>query len=788
MKNFILRLMLFCIGLVSYAQNSTYTGIIFNAKNTPITGATIYDLNNPKNGSLSDINGRFTISLQESNPRVSISYMGYITQEVILKNQDNAIVLIAQDIALDEVVISASRELQKRAEVPAAISVLSSKSIKEAKAFGIEQLTNQVPGVFMSSSKVASNEQHFTATRSPISTKSLFLFLEDGLPIRPTAVFNHNTLLEMNATAFDKIEVLKGPASSIYGSEAIGGSFNFITKNPTKDLSGSLGFQINDLGLTKVEAELADYTSNAFGFYLGTHYVQRNNGLIAHSDYEKFALTFKTLYHLNAKATWTSVIDLIDYRSDMTGSLTEENYFSENYLSNQTFTQRDALSFRFRNTLDYQWNIQNKTSFNLIYRDNRMDQNPSYRIRQFRNQGQLTGMGSGEVNSNQFNSFMGLIQHKVNFGFADSSLILGTSIDYSPQDYVAQKTAVTVDPSTGQNIDFTIQENDFILNYEADIYNYAGYLQYEISPIEALKITGALRYDAFTYDYNNRIDGTAGAQDSKTHYTNFSPKLGINYNFNTRTGIYANYANGFTPPQTSSLYRNRFVGVDGQVFDLKPSRFDNFEIGGYTKLNQKLKFDIALYLLEGKNRLVTLRNDDDTFFNANVGKTRSYGIEYGITYNLLPNLILSHQGSYAQHRYVDFVDRDTDYSDTDIPIAPNLIGFSALKYNFNLTHKIGMQLALEHELMGKYNSSFENQVVLNEDPDNPVTSTATYAGHNIFNARATLAFKSFEIWGHVLNITDKLYATRVSYSNFRNNNSYTVGNPRAFHLGIRYSF
>ena len=78
------------------------------------------------------------------------------------------------------------------------------------------------------------------AVRSPISTKSLFLYVEDGLPIRPTAVFNHNALLEMNDISYDRVEVLKGPASSIYGSEAIGGSFNFITKKPTRDFTGSV--------------------------------------------------------------------------------------------------------------------------------------------------------------------------------------------------------------------------------------------------------------------------------------------------------------------------------------------------------------------------------------------------------------------------------------------------------------------------------------------------------------------------------------------------------------------
>jgi len=101
--------------------------------------------------------------------------------------------------ALEEVLVSsANRELQKRSEVPGSIAIITAKGSKETKAFGIDQLVNNIPGVFMSTSRVASNEQHFMAVRSPISTRALFLYLEDGLPIRPTSVFNHNSLLEMN--------------------------------------------------------------------------------------------------------------------------------------------------------------------------------------------------------------------------------------------------------------------------------------------------------------------------------------------------------------------------------------------------------------------------------------------------------------------------------------------------------------------------------------------------------------------------------------------------------------
>jgi outer membrane receptor protein involved in Fe transport len=773
MKQVIMAALWLCLSIsFGYAQN--ITGKVLTSKETPIVFANVI-VENTNIGTSTNNDGTFSLSLTPGDYKLTFSSIGYIskTQTITIgkTSQFISIVLVEDIEALSEVVVSASRELQKRADVPAAISAIGAKAIKETKAFGIDQLVNQVPGVYMSTSRVASNEQHFMSVRSPISTKALFLFLEDGLQIRPTSVFNHNALLEMNNLSYERIEVLKGPASSIYGSESIGGSFNFITKNPTPELSAMFGFQINDMGLKRYEFEFSKQTSKNFGFYLGTHYVNREDGPIAHSDYEKFALTFKTVFDISETLNWTTVFDIIDYRSDMTGSLSESDYNSENFESDQTFTERDALAFRVRNTFTNQWNAKNKTTFNMVFRDNKMDQNPSYRIRQFREMGQLTGFGSGEVNSNQFTSFMGLIQHKTDFKFKKSSLIVGGTLDYSPQNYVSEKTDVIVNTDTGQNIDFTVRNGDYNLNYEADIFNYAGFFQYEISPLENLKLTAALRYDKFEYKYDNQIT-EAELQSSKDSYDNWTPKFGANYNFNKKAGVYINYSQGFTPPQVSTLYRNR-----NELRDIKPSNYHNYEIGGYASINATWKLDGAIYLLDGKNTLITLRDDNDVFFNTNAGETRSYGIEYGITFSPTEKWSFTHNGSYAKHKYLRFYDNGVDYSDTDRETAPSLLGTTLISFR----PLKDLSLTAEHELVGKYNTSFEGQV----SHDDGATSTATYDGHNVFNLRASYRYKNFEIWLHCLNIFDELYSARASYNRFRNANRYTIGNPRAFHAGFR---
>ncbi|WP_233188711.1 TonB-dependent receptor [Tenacibaculum sp. SG-28] len=499
----------------------------------------------------------------------------------------------------------------------------------------------------------------------------------------------------------------------------------------------------------------------------------------------------KRPFHLKTRMNFPKIyngknaVAIIDYRSDMTGAVSEKNYQSGNYESNQTFTEREALALRFRSTLIKRWDNSDKTSFHFVYRNNKMDQIPSYRIRQNRNQGQLTGTGSGEINSNAFRSYMGMIQHKIDFNFSKSSLIFGTTVDFSPQDYMAEKLDVIVDTNTGKNLDYAIRNGDYLLYYQTDILNYAGFAQYEISPIHSFKITGAIRYDGFQYNYDNLIEATAGVSDTQVSYKNWSPKIGFNYSFTNYLGIYGSYANGFTPPQVSSLFRNSNNNNVGDViFDLKPAKFNNFEIGGYYSIPTKLHVDLALYQLDGRNRLVSMRDDAGNFVQKNAGKTRSLGIELGTTYNLTKNLSIAYNGSFASHKYISFYDNNIDYSDTRMEIAP--------KYLANITMQYkplqNLFLALELEQVGEYNTSFEGQAIVGQNSNGEDTfGTATYGGYNILNFRANYTFKSIELWMQMLNINNTLYAVRASYSKWSKENTYSIGNPRAFHFGVKYN-
>src|SRR5688572_8707161 len=210
---------------------------------------------------------------------------------------------------LDEVVVTANREGVKRSQAPVAITNLSSKIIKETKANSIDQLLNKVSGVNMVN---LGNEQHQMSIRQPMTTKSLFLYLEDGIPLRTTGLFNHNALLEINLAAVKNIEVIKGPSSSLYGSEAIGGVVNFLTVAPTAVPVLKLSVQGSTSGYKRSDLQTS-FTNGKWGFALNGYYADKRNSFMEYTDFHKASFTARVDYRFNKKTDLSNSFTLVDY-------------------------------------------------------------------------------------------------------------------------------------------------------------------------------------------------------------------------------------------------------------------------------------------------------------------------------------------------------------------------------------------------------------------------------------------------------------------------------------------
>lgn len=137
--------------------------------------------------------------------------------------------LAVEAVPVTELVVSAAREAQRQAETPASIGVVAGETLREARPAHPSEVLNRVPGVWVNAT---AGEGHMTAIRHPKTTNPVYLFAEDGVPTRSTGFFNHNALYEVDLPQAERVEVIKGPTSALYGSDAIGGVINVVTRAP----------------------------------------------------------------------------------------------------------------------------------------------------------------------------------------------------------------------------------------------------------------------------------------------------------------------------------------------------------------------------------------------------------------------------------------------------------------------------------------------------------------------------------------------------------------------------
>ncbi len=758
---------IFLFSVISYAQTRVTSIIKSKENNEVLLGATVKNLSTNQS-TVANEKGEFVLEVKDVKEILEVSYYGYETLKVKASEVSRILYLTAKLESLNQVIISASRTKEKKHDVPVAISVVTKKSLKEIQANDISEVLNQKPGVFVAD---LGNEQHMTAIRQPITTRSVFLYLEDGLPIRPVGIFNHNALLETNNNALQNIEIIRGAYSSLYGSEAIGGAINYITEKPSKELSLDVAARANNIGFRRFDAKVSG-TVGKTGIYVSSYRSLIEDGFREYGDFEKSAVTAKITHEFSEKFHLEGALTYVDYFSESSGSIRQAAFDAKNFSSVHSFTFRDAEALRASLTADYQWNDQSQTLVKVFYRDNTLAQNPSFRISNGIANG--TTVKDGELNENSFESFGTLIQHnvKVSDKFKFS---IGGVVDVTDNTFFAEELNVTR-ATNGVFTDFE-RLGTFISNYQVDITNIGGFFTGEYKITDAFRVNGGLRLDAFVYEFVNNNEITEegfNAPNTVEYYNAVTPRLGLVYN-EGKYGAYTNYSRGFIPPSVGELFRRPEVPI------LDPPTFDNFEVGAFGSfLNGLLYADVAVYYLRGKDEIVSVgvideQGIDDTL-NRNTGGTQHYGIEHKIELKPTQELTVLNNGSISRHEFRSFnlgISRGNvqDFSDNDIPVAPSYLNNLQVIYKPNFAK--GLRIAPEWQAVGKYYTDNAN--------------TVEYGGYHLLNVRTSYQFSKYHVWANFMNVFDENYATRVS-TRGPNSTTFNVGNPFNLTIGVRYSF
>ncbi|MCU0429161.1 MAG: TonB-dependent receptor [Cytophagaceae bacterium] len=777
MKKIIISLLLY-ITFSSLGQS--YQGVVLDAETQePVPGAQIRLVKNSQVILRSNNDGMFQLDSISGEDSLVVSMMGYESQKLVLL-PEMKISLRPDGILLQPVIVTANREASLRSESPIAISTLTAKQLDETKATQLYELINKTPGVIMPS---YNTEQHAMAIRQPMGTSAYYLYMEDGVPIRPLGIFNHNALLEVNQFAISSVEVVKGPVSSVYGPEAVGGAVNFILQRPTAVPTARLGFQLDSWGHRRVQFG-GGARIKKFGFYVGGLSSVQTNSWMTNSDYDKNIVNVRLEYAFKPSLRLVGNLVYGKYYSQMSGSVDSAAFYKREYISTSEFTYRKSDAYRSRLTLEKDWSTNSRTFVTLFQRNNKHGQNPSYAIRWNPTPSATNDptKARGEINSNNFESYGVILQHSQQFKFLSSSLIAGAVFDYSTNDYwshlINLNAELNADGKTVKQYTIAEERPDVrIANYDGVIKNYAGYLQLAVSPIKKLKISLGGRYDYMDLFYKNNINSTRGT----IVYNRFTPKIGATYDLGKNNGFYVNYSQGFSPPSLTAIFRPKPNTNPVEFYtNLEPAVFQNYELGFWTSYWKNRVFaEITLYQMDGTNELLNIRQPDNSFDYQSAGKTLHKGIEFALTAKPSKQWAFRFGGTNALHRFEDF-----QVSNRASDEVKNLDGFempSAPRWSWNteLSYYPAWFKNFRTSLEWQYVSGwYQNQI-----------NTVRYEGFHLINYRVGYKWKGVEFYSNVLNVTNAL----IAYSASRGNNAtdrstYNPGAPRNVVVGLQYNF
>lgn len=540
----------------------------------------------------------------------------------------------------DEVVVSATRSEQKLKDVSSSVGTSDAEEIEQKMATDLKAVLNTEPGVAMQGQGRFGLGGFNIRGRDENHVKVIV----DG--IQQTSVYNtgagdddvmrkgQNTI---EIDTLQTIEINKGPASSLYGSDALGGAVIMRTKNPSDllDDAEETSFSSVKVGYASVDdsfkstATMAGRSGNWESLFMYTyktgHETQTHSsgadilgpdrGQADPFDIESDNFLAKLFYQANDAHRFGLTLENFNRQADG-DILSKEGYY---LMPGYTYTQNTASDHdqRQRINIEHNWMANNSAfdslDWNLSYQKSFSDHDnfdhtdaKGYRNRQ----------RNGDEKSTQFNSQfdkafeLGDSYHEVIYGL--SYINNSFNLDYT--DYLYTSNTITpaapeVPSATSDTWGLFIQDQGFYFD-------------------EKLVVNLGLRYDSYTTD----PDSTASTSFEKNTDDAFTGRLGGVYHFTDQLSSFANISQGFKAPSLDQLYYSR-QGHGYDVIanpDLKPEESLGYEVG--TRFgNQHGRVELVAYYNDYKNFIeqveVQSSPSNIIYTNVNIAKAFIYGAE-----------------------------------------------------------------------------------------------------------------------------------------------------------------
>ncbi len=629
-----------------HAQVAVHGTVVDQQTGAPISGATVVVTGSATGVTTNDA-GTFTLTSLSSISSVTATSLGYLPATVTVTNPDQTISirLAPTPVKLAGIEVSAQRPTSS-------VATLTKSDLDRASGLSLENSVNLVPGVLMQSrtpwggARITIRGYYpSTSGNSPNSNGLGYQVFLNDIPV--TDATGSTVLDDIDYSTLGRVEVIKGPSSSRYGS-AIGGTVVLTTERPVPDQT-SVGQQVlaGSDGLFRSNTNFQTATN--------TSSIELNYG---HQEYSSF--------RPHSASTKDYVRASGDF--DVGDNQILSTYFSYTNSREQLAGEIDSAAFYDREAQSNPAYLANDSHINL--------------------QGVLAGVTDhyhfSDLFSNQTTLFVGghVSNQPFAHGFTDvNQFNVGARSEF---DYDGQAGNVGITGSLGTIVQRSNLTSNGVFIIPAPPYverptdqeNYATavsvYSEWSFSFADQLTLTAGASLNDNTFAIhnvlgsNNQLFDTTRVQE-RAFKAVVTPRVALTKGLGSHASVYAGVSTGFTPPLLSNTIANNGT-VD---LSLKPEKAVQYELGTQGSfMANRLDGQVSIYDVENTDKLVSETANSVTF-TTNAGKQRNQGVEAALSYRLVDDKSKAVSRvqpwityTYTRARFVDFKSDNNDNAGT----------------------------------------------------------------------------------------------------------------------------
>lgn len=518
-----------------------------------------------------------------------------------------------------EITVTATRTETAAQDVPQSIQVIPQEDIENREVNNLVESLRIIPGIVPIGDTIVFNNVTIRGFEAD--------YRRNGL--RSGAAFSFG---EQTAN-IERIEVLKGPASVLYGQGSFGGTINLITKKPTDEPFYKVDAAVGNFDLYRGAADLSGPLNESGTVKYRLNLAAESSGsFVDFAEYQRYLITPVLSIQLseNTDLTFEGEYGRIDNvfanglpaRStilDNPNGKIPLNRFLGDPEREKDETQALRIGYELEHRFSDSWKVRNSFEF------------ASRLVTSF-----LTGFGTNlqaddrtlereYSDTKKFNFYSYLLDTSVvgnfNTGSVEHELLLG--IELFRFDFVSDDIFGVMNPIDVFNPDYSdpVFQPTGVFRAESVDQSLGIYLQDKISLLDNLTLLIGGRFDILSTKFTDLEANTTDSQQEEE----FSPRLGIVYEPIPELSLYASYSRSFI---SNFFARN----IDGELFD--PQRATQFEIGAKTKLTDTLSLTLAYFDITVSNLLT--EDPNSPTFQVQTGEQNSKGVELFASGEILP--------------------------------------------------------------------------------------------------------------------------------------------------------